>query len=303
MLLTQARSVHADQFEVEILVVDNDPAGSALPVVEAIRSEHPDEIPLRYEQESTPGISAARNRALAASIGFDLLVFIDDDERPTDRWLQLLVACRQEYGSDVVQGPVVSEFETDPDEWITAGGFFRRRRMPTGTALDVAVTNNLLLDLRVVRSLGLEFDPDLGTTGGEDTLFTRTLHRAGVPMVWCDEAIVLDVVPTSRSTRRWVRQRAISTGNSAALVTLKLAAGAPDRVVARATLAGRGLSRLAAGGARAVAGKIVRSVEHEARGTRTLLRGFGMSLGACGFAYHEYGRSGAGRIDRIPRRS
>ena len=58
----------------------------------------------------------------------------------------------------------------------------------TGTRLEVAATNNLLLDLRAVRAAGLRFDVDLGTQGGEDTLFTRQLVASGGLLTWCAEA-------------------------------------------------------------------------------------------------------------------
>lgn len=300
MLVDQATVIDHTRYRPGILVVDNDHVASARRIVEAAAESAGPDVEIRYEHEPVPGISAGRNRALVASSDDDLLAFIDDDERPTEQWLVRLLETRERYSSDVVQGPVVSEFEVEPDSWTTAGRFFQRRRLTTGTVLDVAVTNNLLLDLRVVRRLELLFDMDLGTTGGEDTLFTRRLHQAGVPMVWCAEAFVVDVVPANRSSRRWVRQRAISTGNSSALVTLKLAPGPADRALARATLASKGVARVLVGTGRAGAGKVLGLTTQSARGTRTLMRGWGMTLGACGFAYHEYGRS-HGRIDRAPR--
>ena len=291
LLLSQASRARTDDLEVSVLVVDNDPGASAMPIVEQMQDEVSGPVELRYVHEPVPGISAGRNRALRESRQDDLLVFIDDDERPSPDWLRLLVATRAAYGADLVQGPVISEFQVAPDGWIQSGGFFRRRRMATGSALDVAVTNNLLLDLRTVRALDLSFDPTLGITGGEDTLFTRQLHRSGAVMVWCDEAHVIDVVPASRSTRAWVRQRALSMGNASALVALRLAGTPTGRLRSRLSLAIRGLARMAIGGARLSAGALARNERQHARGTRTFLRGAGMALGAVGYAHHEYARS------------
>lgn len=291
LLIDQAKSVRSDELSVSVLVIDNDPESSARPVVDGcLTNLSSDDPEVRYVLESEPGISAGRNRALAESIQHDALVFIDDDERPSKRWLEFLLAAQAEYRASVVQGPVFSEFEVEPDSWIRAGDFFRRRRLATGTMLDVAVTNNLLLDLNTVRRIGLSFDPTLGTTGGEDTLFTRLLHRGGARMVWCAEAFVIDVVPATRSTRRWVVQRAISMGNAAALVDTRLETGPVKRLLRRLALVGRGLIRVLAGGAQTLAGAALRNERQNARGTRTLLRGVGMCLGACGFEYHEYGR-------------
>ena len=175
-----------------------------------------------YEHEPTPGIPAARNRALDASAGDDLLVFIDDDERPGQTWLALLLETFVEHSAVAVVGSVRSVYEAAPSAWVQAGRFFERRRPPTGTSLSVAATNNLLLDLRVVRRLGLAFDRRMGLNGGDDTLFTRKLARHGL-MVWCDEAVVTDVVPAHRSTREWVVRRALRSGNSWSLTSVRLA--------------------------------------------------------------------------------
>ena len=67
-----------------------------------------------------------------------------------------------------------------------------------------AHSNNLLLDLRWSRRLGLRFDPRFGLTGGEDTMFTHDLVGRGGTIVWCDEAVVRESVPADRATRSWV---------------------------------------------------------------------------------------------------
>ena len=121
-------------------------------------------------------------------------------------------------------GAVVSAFDGELDPWIEAGGFFRRRRLTTGTPIDVAATNNLLLDVARVRAAAV--DPEFGITGGSDTLFTRSLAASGAPMVWCNEAVVTDCVPVARMSRQWVLRRAFRSGNSAIRVDLVLA-GSP----------------------------------------------------------------------------
>lgn len=294
MLVAQAHEA-GELAETRVLVVDNDPVGSARTTVGAFDDGTP-ETPgagstrVEYRNETTPGIAAARNCALTAAADDDVLVFIDDDERPTGRWLFELLSTYRTYGSAAVAGPVISEYEVDPDAWIAAGDFFRRRRLPTGTPLEVAATNNLLLDMHVVRRLGLEFDVDLGLTGGSDTLFTRKIRDAGALLTWCDEAIVIDVVPASRLTRSWVLRRALRSGNSWSLTSLMLADGTRARLRQRAELTARGSARLAGGSAQFVVGVATRSLRRRARGERTLARGAGMAAGAWGYVYREYNR-------------
>jgi glycosyltransferase involved in cell wall biosynthesis len=268
-----------------VLVVDNDPAGSAADVVAGLGLAS-----VRYVHEPVPGIAAARNRALDEAAGARLLLFIDDDERPVDGWLGLLLAAHARAGGCGVAGPVVSRFAVPLDPWVEAGAFFRRRRMPTGSAIGVAATNNLLLDLAAVRRAGLRFDTSLGLVGGSDTLFTRALVAAAGPLTWCDEAIVTDVVPAGRCTRRWVVRRQLRSGTSWSHTLLLGPATPGRRAVLRLQLTALGAARIGAGGTRLLAGAVLRDVRHRANGTRTAVRGLGMLLGAWGYVYAEYRR-------------
>lgn len=277
----------AREVEASILVVDNDPSASARQVVGASTAR------AMYVNEPRPGIAAARNRALAESRSQRLLVFIDDDERPQPGWLLGLVRTWQTTGAAAVVGPVLSTFVVEPSPWIVAGGFFRRRRLPTGTEVSAAATNNLLLDLDVIRTLGVRFDDRFGLSGGSDTLFTRQLHQQGGRLVWCDEAVVLDVVPAARATSAWVLRRALRMGNSASRTSIALAPTALRRLAVRVRMTVAAVARVIAGAARLAVGWMVGSARHHARGARTLARGLGMIGGAWGTVVVEYRRHSA----------
>lgn len=281
MLVEQAAEVDAD---VEVLIVDNDPDGGARAQVEAFGSG------VRYVHAPEPGIAAARNVALTSAESRDLVVFIDDDERPVQGWLGLLIDTWRATRPAAVIGPVVSRYVEAPDAWVAAGRFFDRRRLRTGTETAVAATNNLLLDARFVREHGLRFDLRFGLTGGSDTMFTRQVHALGGRMVWCDDAVVTDVVPPHRVTRRWVLQRAYRSGNSWGTTSVALASGPWQRVRARAGLIAAGTPRVILGAAAVAAGALTRRLSLRARGTRTVARGAGMIAGAFGVAYVEYRR-------------
>jgi len=271
-----------------ILVVDNDAAASARDTVAGIAAASPARID--YVVEATPGIAAARNRALDESAGSDVLVFIDDDERPRPGWLEPLLSTWSATGAAAVMGRVISEFEGELDPWVAAGQFFRRRSMPTGTAIAVAAAGNLLLDLGQVRALGVRFDERVGLGSGEDSLFSRELVRRGGSMAWCEESVATDVVPTSRMSRRWVLDRARSHGNAECLIDLYLAETAAARLAVRARNLPRGAVRIAGGGARYLVGLLVRSDRHQARGLRSAHRGLGIAAGAIGRSHLEYAR-------------
>jgi succinoglycan biosynthesis protein ExoM len=279
-----------DRWPATVLVVDNDPAASARPIVEQLAGTLPPGL-VRYVHEPKPGIAAARNRALTEAAASALLVFIDDDEVPSERWLAQLVELQRSTGAAAVVGPVISEYEHEPEPWIEAGRFFRRRRLATGSRLDVAATNNLLLDLHQLRAMQLRFDERFGLSGGSDTLFTRQLVQRGGTMLWCDEAVVVDRVPASRLTRSWVLRRALRSGNSATRVSLELTGNSVARLAARGVSLASGSIRLLGGSARLTAGLVTGSATQNAMGMRTAARGLGMACGAFGYVYSEYRRN------------
>ena len=270
---------------VRFLVVDNDPSGSAREVVAALGGAE-----TRYVIEPTAGISAARNRALAEASGDDILVFIDDDEEVGSDWLSHLLGTYETWRPAAVAGRVLSAFPHEPEPWFRAGGFFQRRSLPTGSPIKVAATNNLLLDLAVVRELGLSFDAYYGLIGGGDHHFTRVLARHGCLMVWCNEAVAVDHVPASRLTRAWVLARATRTGNSEVIVALRLTEGRLRRLQGRVIWASLGLFRICAGATAVAVGRATRSLRYEAKGAKALHRGRGMVIGALDRTVEEYQR-------------
>ncbi|MFQ1003617.1 glycosyltransferase family 2 protein [Modestobacter sp. SSW1-42] len=293
LLLEQAAElgVPGGRYAVDVLVVDNDPAGSAAATV----AEFP--VPqLRYAAEPRPGIAAVRNRALDEAAGSQLLAMIDDDELPLPGWLDNLVRTWEETRPAAVSGRVLAAFQEELDPWVAAGEFFRRRSLPTGTEVGTAAAGNLMLDVQQVRERGLRFETGLGLSGGEDTLFSRALVRTGGRIVWCDESAAVDQVPAQRMTRRWVLTRAWSHGNASMLTDLRLAGGPTARTALRVRGAGRGLLRLCGGALRWAWGTAGRSHRHQARGLRTSLRGAGMLCAVLGIVYLEYARPGERRL-------
>lgn len=269
-----------------ILVVDNDPEGSA----ESVATQ-PRAVPVRYAREPKPGIPAARNRALDESAGSRLLAFIDDDEIPEEGWLTHLLETWTRTDADAVMGRVVSQLPDDVDPWVVAGGFFSRPSRPTGTRLEAAATGNLLLDLDTVRRLGLRFDESLGLAGGEDSMFTTQLTRGGGVIVWCEESVTVDPVTPERATRAWARHRAFSHGNVLQRTRLRLTAGRGRRTIERVRGVAGGIARIVVGALRCAWGIVARDLRHRVRGERGILRGAGVLSGAIGYHHHEYRRT------------
>ena len=264
-----------------ILVVDNDPDGSAASLAATVSG-------VRYVHEPIPGIAAGRARAVDEAGGADVVVFIDDDEEPMPGWLANLVRTWIDRGRPAgVAGRIAPTYDGVMDPWIEAGGFFRRRRYATGTVVHAASSANLLLDLGSLRDRGLNFDSRLGLRGGEDTLLTSTLTRNGAPVVWCDEAAVIDHIPPSRMSRRWVLRRAFSHGSVASRTELAFTGGS---LQAKGRLAIAAAARIGAGTVAAMAGVAAQRLRWRARGWRLVYKGAGMLAGAVGRDVTEYRR-------------
>ena len=277
---------------VEVIVVDNDPAASARSICEERQAAF--RWPLRYGVEAEPGISQARNRAVALALpDAAFIAFIDDDEVPEPAWLAELLAAAGRTHADIVTGPVLPFFPEGVPEWIARGKFFERARHPDGVMLSVAATNNVLIHQRVFERLHPWFDPRFGLSGSGDTLFFLRARQAGFRIAWADRSEVVEWVPASRATASWLLRRGFRGGNGYTRCVLTLDAGLGVRLVRAAKgmlRVGQGLLALPAGLAR---GRHV-WMKHSLR----VAQGLGSIAGAFGYAFPEYRRAGERPIQR-----
>ncbi len=193
---------------VRIVVVDNDRAETAKATVERFPT-------VEYLAEPEPGIAAARNRGLdALSVDDDAIIFIDDDEIPSEGWLRALIDYADSSGADVVTGPVEPLIDDRVPQWIVRGGFWRRHYQATGGSPDSVATNNTLLRLSAWRVEEHRFSQALSMKGGSDTEFFKNI-RAGsqVKVLWCGDAVVNEHVLPERANAKWLFRRAVRIGN------------------------------------------------------------------------------------------
>jgi succinoglycan biosynthesis protein ExoM len=196
----------------EVIVVDNDAAGSARPVVEE-RRRLGAPFALQYDIQTVRNIALTRNRTVQLA-GGDWIAFVDDDERASEHWLQRLVDAARTYSADAVLGPVVPEVPAHAPAWIRRGRFYDFPRMPSGTPvpLNRMRFGNVLLRGDLLRAEPGPFDPAYGLSTGEDADLLIRLVRKSARVVWCDEAIVTEPIEARRLTLRWLSQRALSGG-------------------------------------------------------------------------------------------
>lgn len=195
-----------------IVIVDNDPEGSARVVADAYR----DRLAVEYEMEPALGLARVRNRALGALAESDVYaIFVDDDEVVSKSWLTMLVQTAETCNADVVTGPVISVFPETAPGWIVRGEFYVRARYATGSPMANSAAGNVLVRTSFLRDVGWPlFDTSFDHTGGEDSDFFSRLSDLGARIVWCDEAEAYEAVDESRLTIREVVRRGVRGGTT-----------------------------------------------------------------------------------------
>ncbi len=251
----------------EIIVVDNDPSGSA----EGAVSERRKGL-VRYVHEPRSGVAAARNRALDEAIG-DRLVFIDDDEHAGPNWPDGLIDVMDQTGAALVGGPVRSILPDETPDWARAIGVFDRVDPPHLSDEDWLRSGNLAIDLALVRREGVRFDDAFGLTGGEDVRFSVLAKRRGLDLRWCESAIVYEDVAIERITTQWVESR------SQAAMTNYIRAHAPIGPLFALRMLVRAFGRIPAGLASVAIGNAFGDEARTLRGRVALSRARGAFVG------------------------
>ena len=201
-------------FTFSAVVADNDSAKSARRVVEAF--QHSSGLPVCYCVEPRQNIALTRNKALENASG-EFAAFIDDDEFPAVDWLLTLYQACETYRVDGAIGPVQRHFDEKPPVWIERGNFYERATYATGLIIDWSKgrTNNVLVRREIIPAGEQAFRPEFRT--GEDQDFFRRMIEAGHRFVWCNEAVVYEVVPPVRWKRSFMLRRALLQGSAAVL--------------------------------------------------------------------------------------
>jgi succinoglycan biosynthesis protein ExoM len=269
-----------DGFAIQVVVIDNDPAGSARATCDEVAERHA--YPLHYAIEKRRGIPFARNAALSIALSnSDFIAFIDDDETPEGDWLSELLRVLSFYKADVVTGPCLAQYQEPPPSWIVEGGFHELPRHPTGTLRHVAFTHNALVRASVFESVDQFFDESMALNGGDDEEFFSRIHDMGFQIVWADNAIVKESVPASRSTVRWLVRRGFRVGTSSAWVQLRHRSSTVMRIWAH------GLYCIAKGTALALSLPLSGRA-NAIQGLRLLGYGLGRIAGSSGHLHQEY---------------
>lgn len=201
-----------DGARLPVIVVDNEGGN---PRVAAVLARAAERLHLRAFVETRPGISAARERAVAEAeaAGITLLALLDDDEWPSPGWLDALLARQRETGAAVVGGVVEPRFIAGAPEARLHPFWAVRPQARRGRAF-VHATSNVLLDLAQLRDVPRPlFDPACGLSGGGDLLLFSDLFALGKSMAWAEAAVAFEAIPLERADFAWLRRRRFRVGN------------------------------------------------------------------------------------------
>ena len=193
----------------EVLIVANDCSDQTVTVAR----QYADRLPLRVIEESEPGASVARNRALRESSS-DYIIFTDDDVLADQGWIESFVAAARRFPEAAAFGGRIDPwFPTQPEEDILAAfptlriGFCAidhpqdEGPLPRGAHIysaNIAFRRAALGDLRFDATLG----PAPTRVGGcfEEVAFVNALYQRGATVIWVPTMRVAHYVDPSRMT-------------------------------------------------------------------------------------------------------
>jgi len=206
-----------------VVVVDDSTEGNARAVAERFSARF--ELGVMYRVSGRQNIALARNLALETAIGIaDWIAMTDDDCEPAPQWLEELLDTQRRTGSDAVTGLMVRRVPPGSPRWLTDEPFLEigLEYQDDGVEVPCAATHNSLVSGRWLREHPeVRFDPAFGVTGGEDPVFYRSAHAAGLRITYALRAVVHENEPPSRATLGYQLRMFFWLGNSASITSME----------------------------------------------------------------------------------
>jgi len=198
-----------DPIQWEVLLVDNNSTDKTKDVTENFISKST--LNIRYLFESQQGLSAARNKGISESES-TYLIFIDDDIRVTQNWLQSIYSTFKQFDCDAVGGRIHIESPEKLPKWISPDMYGFLGHQDFGTSLhqidgikESPFGGNMAIQRRVFNLIG-NFDVNMGRKGegfkkeeifkGEETdFFNRLVAAAGIFYYHPDALVFHKILP------------------------------------------------------------------------------------------------------------
>ncbi len=198
--------------QIEIIVADNDPVGSAKKIVKSIAQTSAWKI--KYVHIPEPGVSNARNGALTHVTG-RFIVFLDDDMQAREGWLETLISTALKFDAGIVFSAAIAKMPNpnDPRNKYMAPFFSSSfPNKPEGLVYETLGTGGCLLDMTRCDLPRPPFDTSLNETGGEDDILFDHLRQNGTKAAWSPKAKSWEIVPKGRATPEYIWARNFAFG-------------------------------------------------------------------------------------------
>ncbi len=195
----------------EVVLVDNDPAGSALEPLRVLS-----DLRVVVIHEPCAGVANARNAGLRAARG-EIIAFLDDDEIAPSDWLTELLRVQREGRADVVFGPVRTKLAAKPrahEAYFSA--FFARDPDHAEGVIGIFYGCGCSLVRRSALPSAEPFSIERNEIGGEDDLLFQAMEAAGARFAWAPNAFVWETPEPSRVTLAYTLRRAFAYGQGPA---------------------------------------------------------------------------------------
>lgn len=198
----------------ELIVVNNNSSDDTDAVIDSFKVR----LPIVHLTEKTPGLSNARNRAMASARG-ELVVWTDDDTCVDPEWLLHHVEGARRWPDAVYfGGRIVPMFSGEPPAWVVKNPLIMDRVL-VNTDFGLAERRFRLgenpvganMSFRVPLPGNFKFDPELGRKqkglmGGEERSLFQILNNQGRVGVWLPKAVVHHHTEDERLTEAFIRK-------------------------------------------------------------------------------------------------
>lgn len=201
----------------DVLVVDDDPAGGAEGVVSRCAAAFPGRM--IYRHAGSANLSTARNTVIEEGLSLgEWLVFIDDDCLPDRAWLHHLLEIQNRTDADIVTGHVVYRASPGAPRWLMNEPFCDFASYADGEEPAYGNTANVLLRTRFLRDSRVRFRTALGLTGGEDMTFYDDARAKGARLRYSASAVVFESLTPARERLSYHLHRQFWLGNNMTVI-------------------------------------------------------------------------------------
>lgn len=203
-----------ENIKVEVLIVDNDKEQSGKRIFEEILPEM--KCKMHYFVEENRGISNARNKVLeeAIKLGASHILFFDDDEILTqDVLVKHIEMYNKTPDAHIISGPTINKFNDNYPQYIKKHMVFKQKTTKkTGLIRNNCAAGNVFFPITIVKEFGLRFASEYVFMGGEDGDFFNRASKLGFNIVWCNEAVIEEVVPPTRANIPYILKKCYYNG-------------------------------------------------------------------------------------------